>query len=786
MSRHLYIVPKSDPVAPGYIPPNSADSLQRELKSFLRKKSSPLPDELIASLPSLVSHCGPRELVLLTQFLTVRTVNDPNINLNLFQRTTELASNMTLSQLLVFSSFLGRKEELVSAICRKANIESVKYLNSSELISLLTIAGVDQRVPVSELSRRLKQLTDYDLATVLNAIRDTKDSACVRFLELASGDCIRRLTGGAATKPRDVALIANAFAGQPLSLTTRVFSVISDQTVLDVGSWNLQSLAMLTHAIAKSGVDDVRVLDMAASAVSRRILEFRAQQKPLGMLMYSFGKRGIRNDEMLKSVAELVKRDIQTLEWQTMAAVVYGFSKLRFVSDKQLWTILGEEVVFRGTEKRNARRFKNIAARDVAMLAKGFSRIESVDKTQVAHVLSQLLKRVEVDKSSAVEVLESFARFDDSNVAGKVNAWTRQHIGGLLDTMTSFELLSVTSSLVKLKIKSTWMNEKILEKVENIGDCNLRILFLRKIAKLDFEPPFAFVRNTCKLISANLGSLDPQQLVDVLHAVSELNYRDETFTSRMIQALCHHLKRGSVESHLLATVVVAAARLRVQDEPFYEVLVKCLFEESKIIVTERAVCNTAFSLATAFGSGDWKDEAGWFPSVVTRIVGNAPAKLSVEGIRQLQVLGMTLRMKNVQLDDQKVNQLLARVQSVYTFKTNNPSIEQSSATHRDVSRYLNKLGLVHRNETTIGPYSLDIFVPDQKVVIEVDGPHHFFRETNVRTSSSVLKHLILQSQGFTVMHVPYQEWQQCTSDLKKMAYCSHLVANVRAPSFIHA
>lgn len=37
------------------------------------------------------------------------------------------------------------------------------------------------------------------------------------------------------------------------------------------------------------------------------------------------------------------------------------------------------------------------------------------------------------------------------------------------------------------------------------------------------------------------------------------------------------------------------------------------------------------------------------------------------------------------------------------------------------------MGLVHQEEYSIGPYSLDIYLPELQRAVEVDGPSHKFR-----------------------------------------------------------
>ncbi|ORM41828.1 uncharacterized protein BXIN_0634 [Babesia sp. Xinjiang] len=97
----------------------------------------------------------------------------------------------------------------------------------------------------------------------------------------------------------------------------------------------------------------------------------------------------------------------------------------------------------------------------------------------------------------------------------------------------------------------------------------------------------------------------------------------------------------------------------------------------------------------------------------------------------------------------------------------------SSSAHREVSHFFNLIGVCHRNEVQFGPYLVDI-VPEtsssRKVAIEYDGPTHFYSETTMRTAKSILKHEILESAGWHVIHIPHQEWAQLVSAKQKIIY----------------
>ena len=102
----------------------------------------------------------------------------------------------------------------------------------------------------------------------------------------------------------------------------------------------------------------------------------------------------------------------------------------------------------------------------------------------------------------------------------------------------------------------------------------------------------------------------------------------------------------------------------------------------------------------------------------------------------------------------------------------------SSNLHLQVSAALTRLGLPHVNEGDKGGLSVDIVLGEResdeegwggvverkKVVIEVDGPRHFLTGGDAGSKRTHgffhKKQRLLEKQGFTVLHVPFFEWNE--------------------------
>ncbi|SBT79595.1 RAP protein, putative [Plasmodium malariae] len=68
-------------------------------------------------------------------------------------------------------------------------------------------------------------------------------------------------------------------------------------------------------------------------------------------------------------------------------------------------------------------------------------------------------------------------------------------------------------------------------------------------------------------------------------------------------------------------------------------------------------------------------------------------------------------------------------------------------------------------------------IEENKIIIEVDGEHHFYKNTKSYTSFSKLKHKLLNDLGYTVVNIPYFVWALLKTDLHKKAYIKKLLSD---------
>lgn len=72
--------------------------------------------------------------------------------------------------------------------------------------------------------------------------------------------------------------------------------------------------------------------------------------------------------------------------------------------------------------------------------------------------------------------------------------------------------------------------------------------------------------------------------------------------------------------------------------------------------------------------------------------------------------------------------------------------------HATVCRWLQEFGITYQEEYPVGQYSVDIYVPDIRVGVEIDGPQH--RQRQQREHDVIRDAAIERTSGMRIVRVP--------------------------------
>jgi len=113
----------------------------------------------------------------------------------------------------------------------------------------------------------------------------------------------------------------------------------------------------------------------------------------------------------------------------------------------------------------------------------------------------------------------------------------------------------------------------------------------------------------------------------------------------------------------------------------------------------------------------------------------------------------------------EVQQLLHLAKTAWDRKATR--VIQTSAFQKDVYEIIRSMGYDAELESVIFGLSVDISSPRDRLVVEVDGPHHFARNRKDIALGNVLwKRRLLEGRGFTVVNVNSASWDETPSTRK--------------------
>ena len=109
-----------------------------------------------------------------------------------------------------------------------------------------------------------------------------------------------------------------------------------------------------------------------------------------------------------------------------------------------------------------------------------------------------------------------------------------------------------------------------------------------------------------------------------------------------------------------------------------------------------------------------------------------------------------------------------------------------STAHKEIASIIGDLGVPYDVESLSdgGCFSVDVFLTDHDVAIEIDGPTHFFNTSDggegaapgdtalrtTRTPKTPLRDMFLGRRYRTVLSVPLFEWEHVRGSAEKKAY----------------
>ncbi|GIX63569.1 RAP protein, putative [Babesia caballi] len=614
----------------------------------------------------------------------------------------------------------------------------------------------------------------------------------------------------------DVAMIFNAFTKLEDDATKLLNAYIPWLNQHVDSEAPTLSLVLICHAYSRAGLSNRELFTRIAHVLVQRVNALNCQQ--LGLVAASFARAGQHvpllflrlADEVIYRGTVALKFKRYYFDFQSLEHLMQAFSRVGF-RDQRVYCVLTTLLKRRLSTARPdemsgdmiASMLTSMAPRKVdafvPFITEAIVRTRdstAYSTTALCRVLSALAKM----KVSHAKIMDSLLK----EVQDRVNEF---QIPVLISTLKALAKLKRYSlALVRDVLKRCSLHlahlttldiANLLSALSEFGFRN--VSFLQKLAMCIKHRMNEFDRHQLYMIFTRLALLRTSDAELYKELLPRLLGHQHDFTEAQLADICVcyvyllvHFDYLQRELHL-QRVVRGAADHRRQQPPLER-------EDGQL---KREPSSSTGHLASP-AAGDWTHPAlvprvpyrmpdpatnvlpyGFKDHIVDAMLSHLGSKLDVATIFKVQTVHLYLKHIRPDIHSRMSSRALdvLRKCSAVKFALAEYMLTSSSV-HREVSHFLNLMGVCHRNEVQFGPYLIDV-VPETsltpRVAIEYDGPTHFYAETTMRTAKSILKHevtafstghsaQILENSGWQVIHIPHQEWAQLVSAKQKIIY----------------
>jgi len=243
----------------------------------------------------------------------------------------------------------------------------------------------------------------------------------------------------------------------------------------------------------------------------------------------------------------------------------------------------------------------------------------------------------------------------------------------------------------------------------------------------------------------------------VANGFARVRVRDDELFQRLSQ-LVFSMDATAFSAVGVSQLLHALAVLNMYDEA-PELVWRVLSMAQRLpphLFSAQAVANIGWALAV-FDIADDDELNAWYWPLVKR----TSRHMQPVHFRQLHQLLLTCTHADCSpnhIDEVVLDGIRADGLKAYTEAS---AVFTSSLLQQEVARDLRLLGhdveeeWVHQGTGL----SLDIYLPQLNLGIEVDGPSHYARNCHQPLGSTVLKHRLFRNLGLSLCVVPYWEWQ---------------------------
>ncbi|KAH9257353.1 hypothetical protein BASA81_004510 [Batrachochytrium salamandrivorans] len=563
----------------------------------------------------------------------------------------------------------------------------------------------------------------------------------------------------------------------------RLPEFLSQQIVLKVAEFNAQDLSNTLWAFARTpntAAAGMAAVNVLIKEIPFKVGEFKPQE--LANTMWSLTKLNLGANQAI--VGELEKRDLKDFPPQSLANLTWALTS-DGGSNQTLLCKINRELV-------DGRDLASFLPQDVSNICYSFAKSEFSTCTELFTKLAEevflhpAFTGKEYPPQAISNTLWAFATAKFTTQP-KASAVLGQLLLKQIDLANPIALSNSMWALAKLGLdKDTALCQAVYDKT-TVAKCSPQSLanILWAFAKQGFTPKDKFARLLVELQQAKLDHFSPQALSLCMWSLASLGATPcaelfDTFLremsrrkfdsfapqnySHMVWALCAFNMRGDKDGTFLlevcdamtvangnviqncrevdlASLAMSLSSLAVQhDRIIDQIAHECARRITKFTSEELINLMWAFACWDALKRdavlGFFQLEA--FPTLTER-----------SNILASQLFQIQLACKQAGLGTPKLVECMRWEEWGLELVANERPVP--SRTQLALAKLLEKRETVELEAIVAGGLSVDMFLPERHLAVEVDGPSHFFQDGKTATGKTRFKRRLLERAGYKVL-----------------------------------
>ncbi|KAK2195352.1 hypothetical protein BdWA1_003028 [Babesia duncani] len=614
---------------------------------------------------------------------------------------------------------------------------------------------------VSILPKHMKTLDINEIGVFVNSFakHGVPQDEVLHFVDMHT----KKITDAT---PKTLALLSNAFAKNNKS-SKRFLNSVSDmlnQILEDIyngkdNCLNVVDLAITFNAFTKLDHFDNKLYDKAIPFLLTKIGSDTSILS-LVLLAHAYSHANIKGHDLYSKIAYVCIQRLDKFNYKQLGIIALAFAKVKY-NPEVFFLRLADEIIYRGTVGLKQSRYE-FDLQSLEQLMQAFGRINFKDDRLYCVFTTLLRERLKKNRDDSIT---------GDMIASLMTSMCHKHGENFVPFIThlliSNQDATVYSTIAISRVVKA-MNELQVKHPEILGyfvqetrkrinqfPPNVLITTFKALAKMKgFDS--VMVKETLKRLSLYLAQFSTFDISNVLTGLCDFGYRSVSFIKKLSIIINHQMNNFSKQQ--LHIIFTRLAMLRASDADLYNKLIqKIMSKQREFNEVELAeICISYIYILMHFDYLKRDFEMQMTGTVfenkllsVNSILINSTLihlkkNLDVATIFKLQGVYLYLKLICPEMLSGLSAASIQLLEKCSKIKFNLAEyFLTSSSSHREVSHYLNLLGIIHKNEVPCPPYIIDI-VPllksGTKYAIEYDGPSHFYMETTMRTAKSILKH----------------------------------------------